>query len=349
MKISKILLSLFTLSVLLIACNDDDESALPKGNYENGILISNEGPYGSGSGAVTYISADFNTSQNGIYNSVNNEEIGNVLQSIAFSEESAYLIANNSNRLVKVNRYTFEKEVSTIDNLSNPRYSVVLNGKLYVTNWGDSTNNNDDFISVYDAETLTYDSSISVEFGPEKIIAIGNVIYVAHKGGWDYNNKISVIDSNSNSVAKTIEVGDVPNSLVIDSSNYLWVLCGGKPAYSGSETFGTLYKINTSTNVVDSSLDFVSSHPSDLSFTNSKLYFQNNGEIYQMSTSSSSLPSASILADSGYSVMVNNGYIYLTDVKDYASSGEVRIYNLESKKLENTISTGIIPGGVYFN
>lgn len=349
MKISKFLLSLFLLSVLLVSCDDDDEPQLPKGDYEYGILISNEGPFGSGSGTVTYISEDFTTSENDIYNAVNNEEIGNILQSIAFNNESAYLIANNSNRLVKVNRYTFEKEVATIENLNNPRNSVVLYGKLYVTNWGDTSDNTDDFVSVYDAETLSYESSISVDFGPEGIVAVGDNIYVAHKGGWSYNNKVSVIDSNSNSVSKTIEIGDVPNSLVVDSSNNLWVLCGGKPSYSGSETFGTLDKINTSTNVVDSSLDFVDSHPSNLSFTNGKLYFQNNSEVYEMAASSSSLPSASIIADSGYTVVANDDYIFITDAKDYASSGEVRIYNLNSKQLENTITTGIIPGGVYFN
>ena len=349
MKISKFLLSAFILSVVFVSCNNDDDVQLPKGDYENGILITNEGPFGSGSGTVTYISNDFSTSQNSIYKTVNSEDLGNILQSLTFNNESAYLIANNSHRLVKVNRYTFEKEAATFENLNNPRYSVVLKGKIYVTNWGDGSDSNDDFVAVYDAETLTYDSSISVDFGPEKIIAIGDNIYVAHKGGWSYNNKVSVIDSNSNSVSTTIEVGDVPISLVIDGSNNLWVLCEGKPDYAPEETYGTLEKINTSTNVVDTSFDFVDSHPSHLSYTNGKLYYQNNGGIYEMGTSSSTLPTASIIADSGYSVVAKDDYVYVTDAKDYASIGEVRIYNLDSKQLENTISTGIIPGGVYFN
>lgn len=349
MKISKFLLSIFLLSVLLVSCDDDDEPQLPKGDYENGILITNEGPFGSGSGSVTYISDDFSTSQNNIYKTVNSEDLGNILQSLTFNNESAYLIANVSNRLVKVNRYTFEKEVATIENLNNPRYSAVENGKLYVTNWGDTSSNEDDYVAIFDAETLVYESSISVDFGPEKVIALGDYIYVAHQGAYGYNNKISVISADSNTVIKTIEVGDIPKSLVIDNSNNLWVLCGGKPSYSGSETFGTLDKINTSTNELATSFDFVDSHPSNLSYTNGNLYFQNNSGVYEMATSSSALPSTSKIDDSGYSVVANDNYIYVTDSKDYASSGEVRIYNLDSKQLENTISTGIIPGGVYFN
>jgi YVTN family beta-propeller protein len=349
MKISKFLLSLFLLSIIVVSCNKDDEPALPKGDYENGILIANEGPFGSGSGTVTYISNDFSTSQNSIYKTVNSEDLGNILQSLTFNNESAYLIANVSKRLVKVNRYTFEKEAATIEDLNNPRYAAVASGKLFVTNWGDSSDNTDDYVAIFDAETLAYDSSISVDFGPEKLIVLGNNIYVAHKGGYGYNNKISVIDIASKAVTKTIEVGDVPSSLVIDNSNNLWVLCGGKPNYAPEETYGTLEKINTSTYEVTTSFDFVNSHPSDLSYTNGKLYYQNSGGVYVMGTSSSTLPSASIIADSGYSVIANDDYIYVTDAKDYMSSGEVRIYNLDSKQLENTISTGIIPGGVYFN
>ncbi len=349
MKISKFLLSIFLLSVLFVSCDDDEEPQLPKGDYENGILITNEGPFGSGSGTVTYISDDFSTSQNNIYKTVNNEDLGNILQSLTFNNESAYLITNISNRLVKVNRYTFEKEAATIENLNNPRYATVVNGKLFVTNWGDTSSNDDDYVAIFDAETLVYESSISVDFGPEKVIGLGDYIYVAHQGAYGYNNKISVISGDSNTVIKTIEVGDVPKSLVLDNSNNLWVLCFGKPYYASEETYGTLAKINTSSNEVVASFDFVDSHPESLSYTNGKLYYQNSGGVYVMGTSSSALPSASIIADSGYSVIANDDYIYVTDAKDYASSGEVRIYNIDSKQLENTISTGIIPAGVYFN
>lgn len=350
MKISKFLLSAFTLSVIFVSCNNnDDDVQLPKGDYENGILITNEGPFGSGSGTVTYISNDFSTSQNSIYKTVNNEDLGNILQSLTFNNESAYLIANVSKRLVKVNRNTFEKEAATIENLNNPRYAAVASGKLFVTNWGDSYDNTDDYVAIFDAETLVYESSISVDFGPEKLIVLGNNIYVAHKGGYGYNNKISVIDIGSKAVTKTIEVGDVPNSLVIDGSNNLWVLCGGKPNYAPEETYGTLEKINTSTYEVTASFDFVNSHPSHLSYTNGKLFYQNNGGIYEMGTSSSTLPTVSIIADSGYCVVAKDDYVFVTDAKTYTSIGELRIYNLDSKQLENTISTGIIPGGVYFN
>ncbi|WP_129367983.1 YncE family protein [Lutibacter sp. HS1-25] len=349
MKISKFLLSIFLLSVLLVSCDDDDEPQLPKGDYENGILITNQGPFGSGTGTVTYIAEDFSTSQNTIYKAVNNEDLGNVLQSLTFNNESAYLVVNVSNILVKVNRYTFEKEIAIINNLNNPRYAVVVNGKLFVTNWGDTSDESDDYVAVFDAETLVYETSISVDLGPEKVIALGNNIYVAHEGAYGFNNKISVIDVTSNSVSKVITVGDIPASLTIDDENNLWVLCKGNPYYAPVETYGVLEKINTSSNEIVTSFDFVDSHPEHLSYTNGKLYYQNNGGIFEMETSSSALPTTSIITDSGYSFIANDDYAYVNDAKDYASSGEVRIYNLDTKQLEKTIEVGINPGGIYFN
>jgi DNA-binding beta-propeller fold protein YncE len=41
---------------------------------------------------------------------------------------------------------------------------------------------------------------------------------------------LSVINTDSNIVAATIEVGDVPNSLEVNNGN-LYVVCGGKPVY----------------------------------------------------------------------------------------------------------------------
>ena len=61
MKISKVILSMFLLSVLIISCNDDDDIIEPKGDYENGLLISGEGTFGGTSGSVSFISNDFET------------------------------------------------------------------------------------------------------------------------------------------------------------------------------------------------------------------------------------------------------------------------------------------------
>ena len=39
----------------------------------------------------------------------NDEDLGNVVQSIGFTENEAFIVANVSNKINVVNRYTFEK------------------------------------------------------------------------------------------------------------------------------------------------------------------------------------------------------------------------------------------------
>ena len=208
------------------------------GDYANGILVSNEGPFSNGTGTVTFISEDLSVVNNGIYKMTNDEDLGNVVQSIGFTENEAFIVANVSNKINVVNRYTFEKIASITDGLNNPRYFIEANGKGYVTNWGDTADETDDFVAIINLQNYTVEGTISVLFGPEAILAKDNTVYVAHQGAWGQNNKVSVINTTSNELIKTLTVGDVPNSMQLDASGNLWVLASGKPAYTGDETAG---------------------------------------------------------------------------------------------------------------
>ena len=110
MKIKQLSISILAIALLGVSCNNDndDEIILPTGDYANGILVSNEGPFNNGSGTVTFISEDLATQEDAIYKKVNGEDLGNVVQSIGFDENSAYIIANVSHTVTVVNRYTFE-------------------------------------------------------------------------------------------------------------------------------------------------------------------------------------------------------------------------------------------------
>jgi len=353
MKKINILVAIFVFAFTFVSCSDDDDEvpAVPKGEYENGILISNEGPWGSGTGTITYISDDYSLIEQEIFKKVNNSDIGNVLQSIGFYNDNAYLVANTSNTVTVVDRYTF-KEMSVIsEGFNNPRYFVEANGKGYVTNWGDPNSNDDDFVAVINLSTNLVESTIAVQFGPEKIIAVDNTIYVAHKGGYGQNNLVSVIDANTNDVSKTIEVGFVPNSLTLDNMNNLWVLSGGNPSWSGAESKGVLSKINTSTNVVTSSIDFSETeHPDFLSFDENNLYYNLNGNVYKMNVSASELPTNEVISGLySYNMVVDNGVLYSTDAGDFASNGKIYVYDLTTNSISNTFTTGLIPGGIYFN
>lgn len=354
MKINKVSVLVAMAALFAVSCSNDDDGVVieeAKGDYQNGILIANEGPFNNGSGTVTYISNDSLLVKDAIFKLENNEDLGNIVQSIAFDEELAYIVVNNSHKIHVVNRYTFKSEAVIEEGLLNPRYMTIANGKGYVTNWGDSADETDDYVSIIDLNANVVSSSIPVELGPEAITSNSDFVYVAHQGAFGQNNKVSIIDASTDVVSSTLTVGDFPNSMQWDTAGNLWVLSGGAPEYTGEETNGTLTEINTSDNSIVQTFDFeTTEHPGDLSVEDDTFYFGMSNAVYTFESGLDALPTEAFINDvSFYSMTVNDGKLYGTDAKDYASKGDLFIYDLNTKELTNTISVGIIPGGIYFN
>lgn len=353
MTTKKLVLLFLSITLIFTSCSNDDDTtpAVPLGDYENGILIAHEGNFGQGNASVSFVSYDLMTAEHNIFSSVNSSPLGDTAQSMAFNGNFAYIVLNVSNSIEIVNRYTFESVGTISTGLNNPRCIAFANGKGYVTNWGDGSVPTDDYLSMIDLATNTLDAqTISVDEGPEEIIANGNTIYVAHKGGFGQNNIISVIDASSNMVSTTMNVGDVPNSMQLDADGNLWVLAEGKPSWTGDETGGTLSKINTIDNTV-TSIDFgVSEHPTYLSEENGTLYFYLAGSVYKMDSSASTLPaSAEITGLSFYGMAVRDSVLYGVDAVDFASNGALYVYDLTTNALVESVTLDIIPGSIYFN
>lgn len=356
MKLNKLLIALFAGTLLFTSCSDNDDTVndTPLGAYDNGILVLNEGNFMVGNSKLSFISNDFATSQNDVFSLVNTGmNIGDTGQDIGFYNDLAFIVVNGSNTIEVVNRYTL-KHVETIDtDLNNPRYIAFANGKGYVTNWGDGGNASDDFVAVINLTNYTVSSTIPVVEGPERIIANGAKLYVAHKGGYSTGNSVSVIDSATNTVSSTISVSDAPTSLVIKNST-LFVLCSGKSWPADQVTNGSLHKIslNGGTN---SSLDFGTGlHPSNLVFENDKLYFTESSDIFSMDINASALPTTALFSTTAqgvsgvYSFEVENGKVFVGDAGDYSSNGKVYVYSLTGS-LEHNYTVSVIPTGFYFN
>ena len=312
----------------------DDESIA----YQNGILISNQG---NPTGTITYFSYDFNTIEQQIYNTVNSENIGDDLQSIGFYTNKAYLIASADDKITVVNRNSFFKEIEITTGLDNPQYFAASGSTGYVTNWGDPMITTDDFIAVIDLDTNTVTSSISVDEKPEKIISKNGKLYIIHSGSIP---NLTIIDASDNSVNTTSLNGFLLNDLAFDSTNTLWILSKGDAA-----TNGKLIKFNISDESTVE-LDFTTGeHPKNLSYNDGSLYYALNGSIYTLLQTDTALPTTSIITTPIYKLAVNDGKVYVTNDPDSVSNGTLKIFDLTDNSELQSIPTGIIPGGIYFN
>lgn len=356
MKLKSLFLSIFTISLLLIGCSDDDDSIiLQPGSFENGILISHEGTFGGVTGTVSFVPDDLSGVQNDIYNGVNGEDLGVFQQSIGFNEDLAFIVVDNANTITVVNRITFEKVASITTGLKTPRYITFYNNKGYVTNWGDTASSTDDFVAVIDLDDYTVESTtIPVSEGPEQILNKNGNLYVSHKGGFGRNNVVSVIDVADNQTLE-IEVGDKPDELAFDTSGDIWVLSEGHTEYDAnfnviSQTPGALVKINTTTNTIDTTINFTGTdQPNRMAYENGTIYYALNDMIYAMAETSTTLPTESIISGDFYGIAINDNNLYAVDAGDFASSGTLKIFDLSTNQETNSMTVGIVPAKIYFN
>ena len=348
MKISKFLLSAFILSALFVSCNNDDDIQEPKGDYENGVLISGEG---GPSGSVYYVSDDFSTTESQIYKKVNNSELNVYLQSMAFDNQNAYICVDNQNTITVVDRYTFLKKGAITTDLEAPRYMTVADGIGYATNWGTSGA----YVAVIDVNSFTVTNKISIAYGPERIIEKNGRLYVSHKGGFGVNNLISVIDIATEAVIE-ITVSDKPDELFFDTAGNLVVLCEGGVIYDASwvqigETKGAISKINPTTNTVISDIVFADGvHPTLLESYGSDLYYTVGSKVYKMSQTSTNLPTNEFIDTEGnlYGMAFNNNNLYAIDA-NFLGESTLNEYNLASKAKTNTSKAPIAASKIYFN
>lgn len=336
---------MFSTDSVDITISDNDSFA-----FENGILVLHEGNFFGGNASVSFVSDDLSEVTNTIFNDTNESPLGDTAQSMAFNGDLAFIVVNNSQKVEVVNRYSFESVATISEGFLNPRYIAFANGKGYVTNWGDGTNPDDDYLAVVNLETYSVESTIALPEGPEWILSNENTLYVAQQGGFGQNNIVSVIDATTNTVGDPITVADRPNSIqLIDGS--LWVLSGGNPAWTGNETPGQLDKINTTDNSIETSLAFATTeHPNYLSFDNDTLYYLLNGNVYSMNVSDTALPTSEIISGVFfYDMNIDNGRLYGVDAKDFSSAGSLEVYDLSDSSLVQSLEVSVVPGAVYFN
>ena len=355
-KMNKFVAFAACITLLLTSCSDEEKPVeIPLGDYDNGVLILNQGNFGTPNSTISYLSNNLVTFQNNIFGLVNPTKVlGDTAQDIGFNGDLAYIVLNNSNTIEIVNRYTMKSVGSIAAGLNNPRYIAFYNGKGYVTNWGDSTVTTDDFVAVLNLTTNTVSQTIPVVEGPERIVSEGNNLYVAHKGGYGFGNSISVINAISNTILTSITVGDVPNFMA-ETNGILYVMCEGKPSYAPTETGGKLVKINLATNTVVSTTNFAAtSHPQNLIIENNVLYYTESNRVFNVNVASSNLPTTPLFTTNPqgaygiYSFEVKNNLIYVGDAVDYSSNGKVYIYSLNGT-LTNEYRVGVSPTGFYFN
>ncbi|WP_010135155.1 YncE family protein [Ochrovirga pacifica] len=335
MKITKLFLQFLSIAILVVSCQDDDSSVeMVNRDYSKGVLISGEGS-SAGTGSISYVATDRSVKYQFIYLSANGVELGTFLQSIAFTEDNAYLIVDNANTVTMVDKATFIKKGEITTGLQTPRYMTVVNNNAYVSNWGDPFSEADDFIAVVDLTNNSVVKKIAVSNGPEQVIAKNGKLYVSHKGAYTYNNVVSVIDLTTDVVTE-IEVEDNPDEMFFNNNGNLVVLSEGRLLYNadytvGGHTIGAIQTIDIATNTVSRSVTFEEGvHPSLMAFSNDQIFYYTNGNVYKIAENATSLATEALISKTLSGMAVSNNELHGVDAGAYKAQGDYYIYDLDS-------------------
>lgn len=358
----RIIYIIFIMLLLAISCMKDDEfwatDDVDLQPSSGGLFIINEGNFMYNNASLSYYDIENREVYNDIFFNKNALPLGDVALSMNIMDSLAYIVINNSGKINIIKTSSFEY-TGKITGLVSPRYIHIINDKkAYVSDLYARA------ITIVNPLTLEVTGSINVsnndsiynQHSTEQMVQYGRYIFT---NCWNNDNKILVIDSNTDQLVDSIEVLIQPRSMVIDRFNKIWVLTDG--GYQGSpygyEAPG-LIKIDAELRTVEKIWRFnLEDSPSKMELNGGRdtLYFI-NGHIYRHPVYSENEPEVFIestfIGSTGgfYSLGIdpNTSEIYVADAIDYVQRGLVYRFRHNGTAVD-TFRVGIIPSSFCFN
>lgn len=344
------ILMILMMALLCTACRKDDVVYPTIGKHvtdevrDGGLYVLCEGNMGSNKARLDYMNMQSGTYYSNWYGAQNPKqvkELGDVGNDIKQYGSRMYAVINCSHKVEVMDmRGRYIGQV----NLPNCRYVAFADGKMYVSAYVGSVVDADMKGSVYEVDTMTLQVLREVKVGhqPDELCVLGDKIYVCNSGGYltnRYDSTLSVIDRSSMTELRKINVGLNPNRVRVDRMGRLWVCCQGnygsrKPQVCIVESEQVVRRIDMSCSNID-----ISGETAYIMDTESKRLRRFSTVDYSEQSKSIDLSSY----EHPYGLLVTTDAIYITDAKNYVSSGVLHSYN-SSGTHRWQCYTGDIPG-----
>lgn len=370
-----VILSAIIAATIFTGCRDDiyihpseaEEVESPRITGVDGFYLLNEGNMGSNKSTLDYFDETAGTYHRNIYAERNPnvvKELGDVGNDVEIYGSKLYAVINCSHK-VEVMRAADAVSVARID-IPNCRYVVGHGRYVYVSSYVSPVQSDPKAplgaVFKVDTATMRIVDRVDVGYQPEEMAVANGKLYVANSGGYrapDYDRTVSVIDLERFAVIKNIDVAINLHRVKRDSHGMIYVTSRGDYAYQPSRLF-----------VIDPTLDMVTTEVetpvSDLWIhgDSAYIYASERSDINQSTTISYSIIDLntlrvvdnSIIKDGtdseirmphGIAVHPITGEIYITDARNYVSSGRIHCYSPQGIR-KWTMTTGEIPSQISF-
>ena len=333
-------------SVLLTGCRGEDIVYPTIGTHvtdevrEGGLYVLCEGNMGANKARLDYMNlatGEYYANWYGAQNPQQIKELGDVGNDVQVYGGKLYAVINCSHKLEIMDRKG--KHITHID-IPNCRYVTFKDDKAYVSAYVGSVADPDMLGSVYEIDTLTLEITREVKVGhqPDELCVVDDKLYVCNSGGYltnRYDSTVSVIDIASFTQIEQIVVGLNPTRIRVDHQKHLWVCCQGN--YN-----------DVAPEMVIIGGPHIETPCTNISICGNTAYILDN-EAKQLKAYSTidynlSPVTCNLSAfENPYGLLATDDAIFITDAKNYVSSGVLHCYSYDGKE-RWTAKTGDIPG-----
>ncbi|MDE5839508.1 MAG: YncE family protein [Muribaculaceae bacterium] len=336
-----------------------------------GFYLVNEGNMGSNKCTLDFYDYHTGLYSRNFYAEKNPQvikELGDVGNDIGIYGSKLYVVVNCSHK-VEVLDARSGFRLGQVD-IPNCRYVRFHRGKAYVSSYVGPVliDPNAPKGAVYEVDTLSLavTGKVSVGYQPEEMEIIDDYMYVANSGGYrapDYDNTVSVIQMVDFKQVQQIPVGINLHRLKKDRYDKLWVTSRGDYLSRPSRLYVMQKKQGFNQMTVTDTIPIACSNMAF--FGDYMYYYATEWNNYSASNSVSygiiDVRTKKVIADNfitdgtekeitipyGIAVHPESGDIFVTDAKNYVSSGTLYCFSPDGRK-KWSVRTGDIPAHITF-
>lgn len=333
-----------------------------------GFFLLNEGNMGSNKATLDYFDYETGVYTRNIYAERNPgvvKELGDVGNDIQIYGSKLYAVINCSH-FVEVMDARTAKHITQIS-IPNCRYITFKDRYAYVSSYAGPVqidpNARLGYIAKVDTVTMQVVGECTVGYQPEEMVIVGNKLYVANSGGYrvpNYDRTVSVVDLDTFTEIKKIDVAINLHRLELDDNGMIWV-----------SSRGDYYGKNSATYVIDSRTDEVTDEfkllaCSNMTLVGDSLYMystewnyntQENAITYAIvNVRTKKVVTRNFITDGtdkqiripyGIAVHPRTREFFVTDAGDYVTPGRLYCFTADGRQ-KWSVETGDIPAHIAF-
>ncbi len=313
----------------------------PQTLTHSGIYLLNEGNWGSNKCILDFFEFASGAYYHDVFGAANptiTQGLGDVGNDLQIYGNRLYAVINASNLIEIMDLDGRHIQSLTLD---NPRNIAFKDQYAYVSSY---TN----VVYRFDTANIRRVDTCAVGPQPDGVEIVGNTLFAANSGGYNYphmDSTISVIDLTGFTETQRITAVVNPFLMKADEHDQLWIISHGDYDTHPS----CLVCLNTRTLAVTDTLDI---RVDDMWLDGNELYCIAQGSYKTVNVVTHKVTNSAFITDGtegeietpyGLLVEPETKNIYITDVKQYITPGQLYCYDKSGKRLW-AVTTFDIPG-----